>query len=111
MILLFFFRPVPKVMPKIYEPKIADTKMMDTADRPENDGVLKTQNNDDQRRKPTFLFSIDYILNKAGETSRTEDDETDKQNSQHYDWLYCTRFKPPKLDSKYMAFWGIKFGH
>lgn len=88
-------------MPKIYIPKSKDISVVDTTDRPENNSVLKTQNNDDQRRKPSFKFSIDYILNKAGETS-TGDDDIDKQKSQHYEWLYCTRFKPPKLDSKYI---------
>lgn len=48
--------------------------------------------------KPTFLFSVDYILNEAGESNAEID--VDKQNTRHYDWLFCTRFKPPKLDSK-----------
>jgi len=71
---------------------------MNSSERPENDEVIKLNNDDDERRKPNFLFSVDYILNKAGETNA--EDLTNKQNSQHYDWLYCTRFKPPKLDSK-----------
>ncbi|CAI6358012.1 unnamed protein product [Macrosiphum euphorbiae] len=68
----------------------------ETSEPSENDKVLKTHNDDDQRRKPMFLFSVDYILNKAGETNTEYD--TNQQNKQHFDWLYCTRFKPPKLD-------------
>lgn len=71
---------------------------LNTSERPENDKVLKTHNDDDQRRKPMFLFSVDYILNKAGETNA--EDDSGQQNKQHFDWLYCTRFKPPKLDSE-----------
>ncbi|KAF0768727.1 homeobox protein MSX-1, partial [Aphis craccivora] len=69
---------------------------LNTSERPENDEVLKTHNDDDQRRKPMFLFSVDYILNKAGETNA--EDDSGQQNKQHFDWLYCTRFKPPKLE-------------
>lgn len=84
-------------MPKIEEPKTT-TVNVNTSERHCNDNVMKAHNDDDQRRKPMFLFSVDYILNKAGETNARDD--TNKQDSQHYDWLYCTRFKPPKLDSK-----------
>ncbi|XP_060844954.1 homeobox protein MSX-1 [Rhopalosiphum padi] len=87
--------PIPQIVSKIPE---SETTVMNlnTSERPENDKVLKTHNDDDQRRKPMFLFSVDYILNKAGETSA--EDDTEQQNKQHFDWLYCTRFKPPKLD-------------
>lgn len=85
-------------MPKIEESKTT-TVNVNTSERSYND-AMKAHNDDDQRRKPMFLFSVDYILNKAGQTNAQDDTDTDKQNSQHYDWLYCTRFKPPKLDSK-----------
>jgi len=92
-----FYRPIPQIVSKIPE---SETTVMNlnTSERPENDKVLKTHNDDDQRRKPMFLFSVDYILNKAGETNA--EDDTEQQNKQHFDWLYCTRFKPPKLDSE-----------
>lgn len=85
-------------MPKIQKPETT-VMSLNTAESPGKNEILGLHNDDDQRRKPTFLFSIDYILNKAGETNNEND--TDNQNSQHYDWLNCTRFKPPKLDSKY----------
>jgi len=83
-------------MSKIQTKNSTETNM-DTSGRSKNNEVLK--NEDDQRRKPAFLFSVEYILNKAGE-KKTEDD-IDKEITRHYDWLYCTRFKPPKLDSKH----------
>lgn len=70
----------------------------DTSGRTENNEA-SNDDDDDQRRKPEFLFSVEYILNKAGE-KKTESD-ADKKMDKHYDWLYCTRFKPPKLDSKF----------
>lgn len=85
-------------MPKIEEPKTTTENVSTSERRCDENNMMKAYNDDDQRRKPMFLFSVDYILNKAGETNARYD--TDKQDSQHYDWLYCTRFKPPKLDSK-----------
>ncbi|VVC44614.1 Hypothetical protein CINCED_3A000137 [Cinara cedri] len=82
-------------MPKT--PELKTTEMnINIFEHPENNKESKMHIDDDQRRKPMFLFSVDYILNKAGEKST--ENETDKQQSQQYDWLYCTRFKPPKLD-------------
>jgi len=68
---------------------------VNTSERPNNEN--------DQIRKPNFLFSVDYILNKAGDTNIEDNNNyyTNQQTGQKYDWLYCTRFKPPKLDSKY----------
>lgn len=66
---------------------------VNTSERPDNDN--------DQIRKPNFLFSVDYILNKAGDTNAGDTNcNTDQPTGKQYDWLYCTRFKPPKLDSK-----------
>lgn len=98
LIRIIYFRPVPHIMPKIPESETAGVNMT-MLERAENDEIGKIHDDDDQRSKPMFLFSVDYILNRAGETNAEND--TEKQNSLHYDWLYCTRFKPPKLDSKY----------
>lgn len=95
------FRSILRIMPKIKEPNTTTVKV-NASERPDNDDIMRAHHEDDQRRKPMFLFSVDYILNKAGETN--SHDDTDKQNSQHFDWLYCTRFKPPKLDSKLIAY-------
>lgn len=84
-------------MPKTQEPGTTEENA-NTAEHEKN-VELNVRDDDDQKRKPMFPFSIDYILNKAGDTINAEAD-TDKQNSQQFDWLYCTRFKPPKLDSK-----------
>ncbi|XP_050431008.1 homeobox protein ceh-5-like [Adelges cooleyi] len=63
-----------------------------------NDGSKVQRGGDDnQRRRPVFQFSVDYILNKAGNAAET--DAAEQQHHSHrYDWLLCTRFKPPKLD-------------
>lgn len=42
-------------------------------------------------------FSIDHILNVAGERNKPED-EADGEKK--FEWLNCTRYKPPKLQSK-----------
>lgn len=84
-------------MPKIQEPETTEMNA-NTAEHPGKNVQLNVHDDDEQKRKPMFLFSIDYILNKAGDTNAETD--TDKQNSQQFEWLYCTRFKPPKLDSK-----------
>lgn len=89
---------MPRVMPIYQKPEPTVVKF-NPPESPEKEIIL--HNDDDQRRKPTFLFSIDYILNKAGEKNYTENN-TDNKNSQNYEWLNCTRFKPPKLDSKYI---------
>lgn len=96
LIIVIYFRPVPRVMPKMPETETAGVNT-NTSERVDNDEVENIHDDDDQRSKPMFLFSVDYILNRAGETNA--EDDTEKQNSHHYDWLYCTRFKPPKLDS------------
>lgn len=70
--------------------------VLNTSECPEDDEDLKMH---EQRRKPNFLFSVDYILNKAGDVN-SEDCNNEKQDGQNFDWLYCTRFKPPKLDRK-----------
>lgn len=93
-------------MLKIHKPQTTEMNI-NILECSENNKELKMHIDDDQRRKPTFLFSVDYILNKAGEKST--ENETDKQNSLHYEWLYCTRFKPPKLDSMYLIFELHKF--
>lgn len=85
-------------MLKTHEPKTT-VMNINNLESPENNKELKMHIDDDQRRKPMFMFSVDYILNKAGEKSTENETETDNEN-RHYDWLYCTRFKPPKLDSK-----------
>lgn len=69
----------------------------DTPRRNENNEQL--MNEDDQTQRPSFMFSVEYILNKAGE--KKPEDDMAKPKSPNYDWLYCTRFKPPKLDSTY----------
>lgn len=92
------FRPIPRIMPKIQDEEATETNV-EGSERPRNVEELEMHNGDDQRRKPMFFFSVDYILNKAGETN-AQNSNTDQQNSYQYDWLYCTRFKPPKLDSK-----------
>ncbi|XP_050527377.1 homeobox protein ceh-1-like [Daktulosphaira vitifoliae] len=50
---------------------------------------------DNQNCKPVFLFSVDYILNTAG---KGNNNDVHKQDPYNFDWLFCTRFKPPKLD-------------
>lgn len=72
---------------------------VNTLNHANNDKEL-VHNEDDQKRKPNFLFSVDYILNKAGNTNTNDVCNNENQNGQHFEWLYCTRFKPPKLDSK-----------
>lgn len=87
---------MPRVMP-IYQNPVNTVLKLNPPESPKKEVILN--NDDDQRRKPSFLFSIDYILNKAGE--KNTKNNTDDQNTQKYEWLNCTRFKPPKLDSKY----------
>lgn len=74
---------------------------INTLNHANNDKEL-AHNEDDQKRKPNFLFSVDYILNKAGNTNTNDVCNNENQNGQHFEWLYCTRFKPPKLDSKFI---------
>uniref|UniRef100_A0A2S2Q8F0 Homeobox protein MSX-1 n=1 Tax=Sipha flava TaxID=143950 RepID=A0A2S2Q8F0_9HEMI len=88
-------RLIPRMMPKTQEPETIQVNA-NTAEHPKKNIELNVHDDDDQKRKPMFLFSIDYILNKAGDAN--DETDTDKQNSQQFDWLYCTRFKPPKLD-------------
>lgn len=84
-------------MPKVQELQPTDVNIS-TPRRSNKIDVLNMQNDEEQKRKPVFLFSVDYILNKAGESNVRDD--INKQNTKQYDWLFCTRFKPPKLDSK-----------
>lgn len=90
-------RPIPRIMPKIQNSETTQVTVNST-EHPEKNIELNVHEDEDQKRKPMFLFSIDYILNKAGGTNVKAD--TGKQNTQQFEWLYCTRFKPPKLDSK-----------
>lgn len=45
-------------------------------------------------------FTIDYILNHAGDTNnllRKNENESNFHDSVNFSWLQCTRFSPPKL--------------
>lgn len=52
-------------------------------------------------------FTIDHILNFAGEQKKFESIDVFLEGNQgegKFDWLHCTRYKPPKLMSKYFFF-------
>lgn len=58
---------------------------------------------DDDSRK-LLNFSIDHILNKAGNQGPTPNmqEDTHERNLSYipFPWLHCTRYCPPKIPSK-----------
>lgn len=70
-----------------------------TAHKNKTKTTQMTQNHSD--------FSIDHILNKAGSSSSSVN--TSSQNLptssdftlDHYSWLHCTRYCPPKVSSEF----------
>lgn len=65
----------------------------------ENDGAAAKNHSD---------FSIDHILNRAGSSGNTVNDDSNNCESpssneeNSFSWLQCTRFCPPKIPSKYL---------
>lgn len=49
-------------------------------------------------------FSIDHILNVAGEKQAEENYLQTDSDDKRFEWLNCTRYKPPKLPSKSKKF-------
>ena len=45
------------------------------------------------------IFTIDHILNVAGEKSKKNFFNGEMKKNE-FEWLNCTRYKPPKLPSK-----------
>lgn len=56
--------------------------------------------------KPTVKpsnFSIEHILHSAGDRLKTVSPPRPVERSTLFDWLQCTRYRPPKLQRKFLA--------
>lgn len=65
-----------------------------------------------QSKSSTSDFTIDHILHRAGSTSVPSyvqkfeafaSDDSDNGVLTAFPWLHCTRYRPPKIPSKYLA--------
>lgn len=58
--------------------------------------------NDDNSFKRSD-FSIDHILNRAGNSNERNVD-SDKADNLKYQWLQCSRYCPPRIPSEYYGY-------
>lgn len=64
----------------------------------DNMTALTTSNDDDNSSKRSD-FSIDHILNRAGNSNERNVD-SDKVDNLKFQWLQCSRYCPPRIPSE-----------
>lgn len=58
-----------------------------------------TTSNDDANSSKRSDFSIDHILNRAGNSNERNVD-SDKVDNLKFQWLQCSRYCPPRIPSE-----------
>lgn len=58
-----------------------------------------TTSNDDNNSSKRSDFSIDHILNRAGNSNERNVD-SDKVDNLKFQWLQCSRYCPPRIPSE-----------